>query len=65
MTINSLLDKYLPLKLTKKELKQPFKPLITYGIRKSIQRTEKLYKKFKNAKNVDIKDEYNKTYIRS
>ena len=62
-TINSLLEKYLPLKkLTKKEFKQQFKPWITFGIRKSIRRREKLYKKFINAKNVDIKEEYNKAY---
>ena len=62
-TINSLLDKYLPLKkLTKKEFKQQFKPWITFGIQKSIRRREKLYKKFINAKNVDIKEEYNKAY---
>ena len=60
-TINSLLDKYLPLKkLTKKEFKQQFKPWITFGIRESMRRREKLYKKFINAKNVDIKEEYNK-----
>ena len=49
-------------KLTKKELKQQFKPWITYGIQNSIQIREKLYKKFINSKNVDIKEEYNKAY---
>ena len=37
--INSVLDKYMPLKkLSKKEVKQQHKPWITIGIRKSIER---------------------------
>ena len=42
--INSVLDKYMPLKkMTKKEIKQQHKPWITIGIRKSIERREHLY----------------------
>ena len=50
--INPLIDKYMPLKkLTRKDLKQQQKPWITGEIRKSIQRREKLYKKFIEEKN--------------
>ena len=49
-------------KMTKKEVKQHHKPWITNGIRKAIQRREKLYKKFIKAKNQEIKKNYHKKY---
>ena len=61
--INSLLDKYMPLKkMTNKEIKQQHKPWITIGIRTSIERREHLYKKFIKAKNIQIKEEYHRRY---
>ena len=51
----------MPLKkLTKKEIKQQYKPWITNGIRKSIKRRGKYYKKFIKAKNEVIKEDYHK-----
>ncbi len=49
--LNSLVDKYLPLKsLSKKSLKNNSKPWITVGIRQSIKCKNKLYKKFIRTK---------------
>ena len=62
-TLNSIIDKYIPLKkITKKEIKLKCKPWITKGIRKSIQRREKLYKKFIKSKNQKSKDEFHQNY---
>ena len=62
-SINVLVNKYMPLKkLTKKEISLQYKPWITYGIRKSIERREKLFKKFIKAKDEIVKDEYHKKY---
>ena len=62
-SLNPLIDKYLPLKkLSKKEVKNYFKPWITSGIRKSIKRREKLYKKFIKAKEGSTKDAYHTQY---
>ena len=62
-SLNVVIDKYLPLKkLTKKEIKQKHKLWITQGIQKSIMRREKLYKKFINSKNTDIKESNHKKY---
>ena len=53
--INSLIDTYLPLKKhTNKEINLQFKPWITCGIRKSIQRRDNLYKRFIKAKDIHI-----------
>ena len=62
-TINPIIDKYLPLKkLSKKELKSHFKPWITLGLRKSMQRRDKLHKKFLKSKNTETKNEYHIQY---
>ena len=62
-TLNSIIDKYIPLKkITKNELKLKCKPWITKGIKKSIQRREKLYKKFIKSKNQKSKDELHHNY---
>ena len=61
--INSLIDTYLPLKKhTNKEINLQFKPWITCGIRKSIQRRDNLYKRFIKAKDIHIKEDYHKRY---
>ena len=61
--LNKLLDKYMPLKkLTKSEIKQKLKPRITLGIRNSIKRRDKIYKKYIKAKNTLLKYEYHKEY---
>ena len=63
VTLGTLIDKYMPLKkLTKKEIKQQYKPWITNGIRISIKRREKYYKKFIKAKNEITKEDYHKKY---
>ena len=50
--LNKLLDKYMPLKKpTKSEIKQKLKPWITLGIRNSMKRRDKIYKKYIKAKN--------------
>ena len=50
--INCIIDNHLPLKkVSKKELKQQFKPWITTGIRKSIKVWDKLFNKYINSKN--------------
>ena len=60
---HSLIDTYLPIKNnTNKEIKLQFKPWITYGIRKYIQRRVSLYKRFIKAKDIHIKDDYHKRY---
>ena len=62
-TLNPVIDKYLPLKkLSRKDVKNHFKPWITIGIRNSIKRREKLYKKFIKAKNEESKNVYHKQY---
>ena len=62
-SINPLIDKYLPLKkLSKKEVKNHFKPWITVGIRNSIKRREKLYKKYIKAKDQESKNTYHSQY---
>ena len=54
--INPVIERYLPLKkLPKREVKNHFKPWITSGIRISIRRREKLYRKFTKAKDEAIK----------
>ena len=62
-TLNLLIDKYIPLKkITKNDQKLKCKPWITKGIRKSIKRREKLYKKFIKSKNQKSKDELHQNY---
>ena len=62
-SINTIIDKYIPLKkLTKKDIELQSKPWITRGIRNSIERREKNYKKFIKAKDKNIKVEYHNQY---
>ena len=50
--VNGIIDNHLPLKkITKKELKQQFKPWITRGIIKAIKTRDQLFKKYINCKN--------------
>ena len=57
--IDSLLNDYIPLKkLTTNEIKHKFNPWITLGLRNTMKRRDKIYKKYIKAKNSDIKDEY-------
>ena len=59
--IDSLVNDYIPLKkLTKNEIKHKFKPWITLGLRNSMKRRDKIYKKYIKAKNSDIKEKYEK-----
>ena len=52
-----LTDRYIPAKkLTNKEFKQTVKPWITLGIRTSIRRKDKLFKKYINIKHLPTKD---------
>ena len=61
--IDSLVNRYIPLKkLTKKEVKSHFKPWITIGIRNSMKRRDKIYKKYIKAKNNESKSEYENQY---
>ena len=61
--INTLIEKYMPLKkLSRKEIKQKFKPWITKDIRKAIITREKLYKKFIRAKDQERKLNIHKQY---
>jgi len=61
--LNSIIDKYMPLKrLTKGEIKQQYKPWITFGIRNSIKRRDALSKKFIKAKNKEVKQDYHVKY---
>ena len=63
VTLGTLSDKYMPLKkLNKKEIKQQYKPWITNGIRISIKRRGKYYKKFIKAKNEITKEDYHMKY---
>ena len=58
-----LTDLYIPSnKLTKKEYKQTTKPWITLGIRNSIQRKDKLFKKYINMKNSTMRDDIHAEY---
>ena len=55
-SINRVIDKYMPLKkLTKKEYKRRLKPWITPGILNSIDRKNKLYKRYSKTKSTVIK----------
>ena len=61
--IDSLVNRYIPLKkLTKEEIKSYFKPWITTGIRNSMKRRDKIYKKYIKTKNVLTKSEYENQY---
>ena len=61
-TLNTLIDKYIPLKIAQKELKQQYKPWVTNSILRSINAREKLYKKFSKAKDEKAKKDYHKMY---
>ena len=58
-----LTDRYTPLnKLTNKEFKQTTKPWITLGIRNSIKRKDKLFKKYINMKTSVLRDDVHNEY---
>ena len=58
-----LTDRYIPAnKLTNKEFKQTVKPWITLGIRTSIKRKDKLFKKYINMKHLPTKDNIHTEY---
>ena len=58
-----LTDEYLPAKkLTNKEFKLTTKPWITLGIRNSIQRKDKLFKKYINMKDSPLRDNVHAEY---
>ena len=60
---DTLTDRYSPAnKLTNKEFKQTTKPWITLGIRNSISRKDKLFKKYINMNNSTIRDDIHKEY---
>ena len=62
-TVNSIIDKHMPLKkMTNKELKLHYKPWITSGIIKSIERREKIHKKFIKCRNLQKKEELHKEF---
>ena len=62
-TINTLIDKYMPLrKMSKKEIKQQYKPWITKDILNSIKKMETLYKRYIKAKNLEVKEDYHNKY---
>ena len=61
--IDSLVNHYIPLrKLTRNEIKNKFKPWITSGIRNSMKRRDKIYKKIIKTSQLDIKQEYELQY---
>ena len=56
--INSLLDKYMPLKkVSQKEFKRKYKPWITNKILRKIEHKNKIFKKFIKCKNVEQKSQ--------
>ena len=58
-----LTDRYSPAyKLTNKEFKQTSKPWITIGIRNSIKRKDKMFKKYINMQNSTLRDDIHKEY---
>ncbi len=62
-SVNTLIDKYIPLKkLSKKEIEQSFKPWITKGIRTSIRKREKIYKKYVKTKDPATKEHYHSQF---
>ena len=61
--MKEIINTYLPLKrLSKKDLKIQAKPWITYGIRSSIKRQDKLLRKFIKTKDEVLKHELYATY---
>ena len=62
-TINTLIDKYMPLKkMSRKEIKQQYKPWVTKNILQTIKERESLHRKFINAKDLAIKADYHTKY---
>ena len=60
---NNIIDNYYPnKKLTKKEFKQTTKPWITAGILNSINRKDKLFRKYMNCKSATVKATINVEY---
>ena len=61
--LHTIIDNHMPLKrMSRKEIKQQYKPWITGGIIKSIKRREKLYKKFIKTKNVQKKEKFHQEF---
>ena len=61
--IDSLVNRYIPLKkLTENDIKSRFKPWMTTGIRNSMKRRDKIYKRYIKAKNDETKSEYENQY---
>ena len=57
--MDALVDRYIPLKkLTRKEVARELKPWITGGIRASIKRREKIFRKYIKARDPTIKENY-------
>jgi hypothetical protein len=53
--LSEIIDKHVPLrKLSKKSMRSPAKPLITNGLRVSIAKKNKFYKKYLKSKNIII-----------
>ena len=62
-TINSLIDKYMPLvEMTPKEIKLKSKPWITVEILKMINEREKLHKHYIKTKNSNLREEFHNKY---
>ena len=62
--VNGIIDNHLPLKkISKKELKQQFKPWITRGIIKSMKTRDQLFKKYINSKNENKEQIHNEYKI--
>ena len=61
--VNSIIDKYMPLKkISNKEFKRKFKPWITKGILKSIQRKNELFRKYIKCKNETTRNANHQEY---
>ena len=62
--VNGIIDNHLPLKkISKKELKQQFKPWITRGIINAMKTRDQLFKKYINSKN-ENKEQIHNDYKR-
>ena len=61
--INSLVDKYMPLKkISNREFKSMYKPWITDGILNSIKKKDKLFNRYVKSKNNIFKDSIHEEY---
>ena len=60
--MNDILDKHVPLKKKKKELRLRTKPWITHGLIKSIKRHDNLLRKFIKTKDIGKKNDIHSRY---